>query len=226
MPETRINRMRALLSVGCCLAYFSIAFYATAMGAAASAMMQRWQIDGAEQGLILTVQSVGGILLAVLFLFVGNRLNKVRTLIAGLAVMLAGYALMAWLPGTRGAYGMLLLIAVPVGLGFTAIDVMVNGVAVDVYGEKSATVLPFAHATYSVGATLAPIAASLLIDPARPATYGRTFLLGGAVCLAALSMVAVAARALRRGGALRGDVPAREERAPGGTILKHPRAWL
>lgn len=226
MPQNSQSRLLTLFAVGCCLAYFSIAFYVTAMGAAASSMMQRWAIDGAAQGLILTVQSVGGIVLSILFIFLGSRLNKARAVLFGLAVLLAGYALMALLPNIRGGYGALLLIAIPVGLGFTTIDVMVNGVLVDTYGEKSGTVLPFAHATYSVGATLSPLIASLLINPDAPATYGRTFAVGGAVCLIALLCVLIAANALRRAGTPLSAAPSREDGVSGGAILKKPRAWL
>lgn len=226
MPANRIRTMRTLFGIGCCLAYFAIAFYATTMGAVASSMMQHWQIDGASQGLILTVQSIGGILLATFIIFFGSRLPKVRTLLLGLIVMVAGYALMLLLPTFGGSYGMLLLIAVPVGLGFTTIDVMVNGVVVDVYGEHSGTVLPFAHATYSVGATVAPLFASLLIRPEAPSTYGRTFAVGGAVCCLSLLCVAISSASLRRSGALADAVPAKAGSVSGGAILRSPRAWL
>lgn len=216
---------RTLFAIGCCLAYFAIAFYATAMGSAAAAIMSRWRIGSAQQGLIMTIQSVGGILLATLFIFFGSRLNKARTLLGGLAVLLAAYILMGLSPNLAGGYGALLWIAVPAGLGFTAIDVMVNGVVVDVYGERSATVLPFAHATYSVGATLAPLAASLVIDPARPASYGNAFLLGGAVCCVSLALVALSSLRLRREGLFAASAPAAGG-VSGGRILKSPRAWL
>jgi fucose permease len=219
----RRDKRGILFGIGCCLAYFAISFYMTSIGAAASALMDFWRMDAARQGLILTLQSVCGILLAVLIIFLGNRLNKVRVVLVGLCLMTAAYALMALSPSIFTRFAPLFLIALPAGIGVTSIDVMVNGVVLDTYREKGNTVLSIAHASFSVGAFVAPLAASALIRPETPLTYGRTFWVGGVVCALALILI-VAGGGASKTKSVR--PVAKPDAVAGGAILRSPRAWL
>ena len=72
-----------------------------------------------------------------------------------------------------------MLFVILAGVGYTGIDVMMNGVIMETYPDNKDTLLPTAHAFFSTGAMVAPIFVATLVDTARPSSFALPFLVIG-----------------------------------------------
>ena len=161
--------------------YFVLALPFTIQGSNAPVTMEYYGITAAQQGLIITMQSVGSLCTAIFIALKGEKYNKINSIALGLLIICLTGLVIAGAP----AYAVLLLVIVLVGIGVTFIDIMMNGVIADVYTQKKNTLLPLAHAFFSVGATVTPIIVTSLANPASPISFTYpfrvSFILAGAV---------------------------------------------
>ena len=121
--------------------------------------MKYFNITESRHGFIITVQSIGGIITAIWLSLFGERYNKIYVISLCLALMAAGSILTGVIPAffPAGGYMLLLVFVLIAGIGYTGIDVMMNGVITETYPERKSTILPVAHAFYSTGAMVAPL---------------------------------------------------------------------
>jgi fucose permease len=78
-----------------------------------------------------------------------------RKVVLSVAAALLGLGLLAI--GTVGSWGLFLLAAVPIGMGFGGIDGGVNGLILDLYPEIRGRALNVAHLCFSLGALGSPL---------------------------------------------------------------------
>lgn len=184
------SRRNTLFFGACCAAYVISAMYLNTYGADAPLMMSWYNVDSGTQGLLLTLQSVGGTAASFFFMAKGDTLNKMHVIAIGLALLAAGCMAM----GLGPQFYVLGLIAPVCGCGFDCIDVMVNGVLTDVYPQRKNTLLSVVHAVYGAGAMLAPALVALIVNPDQPRSFGRPFLMNGTVAACVLVLYLVCAR--------------------------------
>jgi len=182
------------LLVLCFLSFVLYAMYFNSFGPNAQAAMRFFKIDEAKNGLILTVQSVGCLILTILLGLFGERLHKIRAIAFGLGLMgLAGLCV-GLIPAMRSgsAYALMMGFSVFAGVGFITVDLLMNSVVADVFPAQKDTLLPVVHAFYGVGSMLAPIFVTALVTPERPESFARPYLIIGAaaipVCLLLLGV--------------------------------------
>ena len=187
MKNEGLSGAKKLLIVLFFLMYLLYGMYFGGFGANSGSMMRFFEITESRQGMIMTVQSVGCIVMAIVLGIWGERLNKLHGLLAGTLVMgLAGLligTLTLYTPQGSG-YVRMLCYSLFGGIGYITIDLLVNGAVADVYRERKTTFLPFAHAFYGAGAMLAPLFVSLLANPERPATFTVPYLVLGILSVA------------------------------------------
>ena len=148
---------------------FSIPF--VIQGSLAPVTMEYYGINAAQQGLIVTMQSVGGICTAVFLALKGEKYNKIHTIAVGLIVICLASTVIGFSPVYIG----LLVLVVVMGIGNSIIDIMSNGMVSDVYPVRRNTVLPIVHVFFGIGAMLTPVFVTLTVDSTMPETFVRPF---------------------------------------------------
>lgn len=143
-------------------------------------------IDETKTGLIMTVQSIGGIIMTIVLGLFGERINKLHGVAIGMAMLGIASALVGLLPqfvAQGSGYGLLLAFSLLAGLGSLTVDLLMNGVIADVYPDRKNTFLPYVHAFYGVGAMLAPLVVSLLTDPEQSQSFALPYLVLGVLAI-------------------------------------------
>ena len=178
------KRILPLLAVLCFALFLLYGVYFNAFGANAESMMAFFGITESRQGFVMTIQSLGGIVMTVLLGLFGERLHKLYGLLAGAVLVgVAGVTIGTMPLYGNDSYGLLLVFALIGGVGYITIDLLMNGVIADVFPEKKSTLLPIVHGFYGLGAMLAPLLVTWLTDSGSPATFAVPYLVLGAAAL-------------------------------------------
>ncbi len=222
------KRILPLLAALCFALFLLYGVYFNAFGANAESMMAFFGITESRQGFVMTIQSLGGIVMTVLLGLFGERLHKLYGLLAGAVLVgVAGVTIGTMPLYGNDSYGLLLVFALIGGVGYITIDLLMNGVIADVFPEKKSTLLPIVHGFYGLGAMLAPLLVTWLTDSSRPATFAVPYLVLGA---AALVLGAVFWAVSRRATPYTpyADMTALRDRsvANPAEIFRDKRAWL
>ena len=174
------------LSLAFC-GYVINALYFNGFGTIAPVMMEFYQITPARQGLVLTMQSIGSLIMLVYMGLHGERYNKINlysvaTLLFGALCLVIGFAL---------PYAVIIMLFLVSGGLASVTDVMVNGMIPELYPKQKNTLLPLLHAFFGVGAMVSPIIITTMASPDDPPSFIRPFLLIGAlaVCLAVVFLI-------------------------------------
>lgn len=225
----------ALLAFACFLMHMSGSLYYNAFGPEVPLMMDFFGRTESQIGLVLTVQAVGTLVASVFLALFGERYNKIHVVCAGLGTLsvcsVAIYLLSVLFPmgqaRTAIGYLALLCIAFVGGVGFTGVDLMINGVINDVYPRTRATLLPIAHAFYGLGAMVIPLIVSRLVDPARPESFSTPYLVIGLVAAAVVVLMLVTGN-LYRSETPYADMQALRQRVSENPaeIFREGRSWL
>ena len=152
-------------------AFFVLAFPNMIQGSIAPVTMEYYGINAAQQGLIVTMQSIGVLGAGIFIALNGERYNKIYSVAFGLLVLSAAGIVIGGAP----VYPVLLIVFVFVGIGLAFIDIMTNGVVPDVFPKQKNTLLPLTHAFFSLGATVVPIIATFVVNPEKPFTFSYPF---------------------------------------------------
>lgn len=229
MKNKPIRGAKLLLLALCFLTFVLYAMYFNSFGPNAQAAMRFFAIDEAKNGLILTVQSVGCLMLTVLLGLFGERLHKIRGIAFGLGLMgLAGLCI-GLLPAMKShnAYALMMLFSVFAGVGFISIDLLMNSVIADVFPERKDALLPVVHAFYGVGSMLSPIFVTALVSPERPESFALPYRIIGAAAIPACLLLLLASRRVSPETPY-ADMEAIRSRARQNPaeIFREGRAWL
>ena len=173
-----------LLAALCFIMFLTYGMYFNSFGVNAASSMAFFGISEARQGMIITIQSIGCLIMTVILALYGERINKLHGITLGYAVMSIVAICIGTIPLFKeqgSGYVLMLVYALIGGLGYIIIDLLMNSVISDVFPEHKHTLLPFVHAFYGTGAMLAPILVSSLANPERPASFATPFLAIGLV---------------------------------------------
>ncbi len=186
MNNESLSGAKKLLIVLCFFMYLLYGMYFGGFGANSGSMMSFFGIGESRQGMIMTVQSIGCIVMAVVLGIAGERINKLKGLFFGLMIMGIAGLLIGTIPAYTApgnGYATMLCFSVFGGIGYIMIDLLMNGAVADVFRERKTTYLPFVHAFYGGGSMLAPLFVSLLADPSNPASFSVPYLVIGIFAL-------------------------------------------
>ena len=129
------KRILPLLAALCFALFLLYGVYFNAFGANAESMMAFFDITESRQGFVMTIQSLGGIVMTVLLGLFGERLHKLYGLLAGAVLVgVAGVTIGTMPLYGNDSYGLLLVFALIGGVGYITIDLLMNGVIADVSG--------------------------------------------------------------------------------------------
>lgn len=180
--KTKLSMEYRLFAAISFCAFIVYAFYVNSFGTNAGIMMDFFQTTESRQGFVITIQSIGGIITAIWLSLFGERYNKIRVIAGCLALLAAGSILIGCIPSLLpggGGYFLLLLFVILAGVGYTGIDVMMNGVITETYPHNKNTLLPTAHAFFSTGAMAAPFFVTAIVDTSEPSSFALPFLIIG-----------------------------------------------
>lgn len=228
--KTKLNMEYRLFAVFSFCAFIVYAFYVNSFGTNAGIMMSFFRTTESQQGFVITIQSIGGIITAIWLSLFGERYNKIRVIAACLSLLAAGSILIgtmpAWLSGSSG-YFMLLIFVILAGVGYTGIDVMMNGVITETYPHNKNTLLPTAHAFFSSGAMLAPFFVTAIVDTSRPSSFASPFLVIGIMTVIVFVAYSAAGRRIMPSTPY-ADMEGMRKRVTGNPaeIFKSKKAWL
>ena len=175
------------------LAYFGYllnALYYNGFGTKAPVMMEFYQITSSRQGLIITTQAIGSFITLLYMALYGERYNKINLFAIGLLIFSAGSISLGFAP----PFATVFLCVIATGVGFSTVDVMLNGMIPELFPKHRSTLVPLMHAFFGVGAMTAPIIVTALVRPEIPSTFSRLFLLVGALALALVAAFFIISR--------------------------------
>lgn len=173
----------------CFFTFLVYALYFNGIGTNAGPTMAYFGFqDEGRYGLIMSIASIGSIVMTVLLGLFGERINKIHGIGFGLALMGLAGILIGAMPmyiETGTGYTLMLFYSLLAGIGYITIDLLMNGVVADVYPEKKDTMLPYVHAFYGVGAMLAPLLVTSLTSVENPQSFARPYLVLGIAAIVA-----------------------------------------
>lgn len=228
--KTKLNMEYRLFAVFSFCAFIVYALYVSSFGTNAGNMMSFFQITEGQQGFVITIQSIGGIITAIWLSLFGERYNKIRVIAACLSLLAVGSILIgtmpAWLPGS-GGYFMLLIFVILAGVGYTGIDVMMNGAITETYPQDKNTLLPTAHAFFSSGAMIAPFLVTAIVNTSRPSSFALPFLIIGIMTVVVFVAYSAAGRRIMPTTPY-ADMEGIRKKVTGNPteIFKSKKAWL
>ena len=176
-----------ILLIMCFTAFLLYGTHFNSFGPCTETIMGFFSIDESKTGMILTLQSIGGIIMTVVLGLFGERINKLHGVAVGMGVMGIASLLVGTMPyycDPGQGYGLLLGFSLLAGLGSLTVDLLMNGVIADMYPDRKSTFLPYVHAFYGVGAMLAPVYVSMLTTPEKPSTFALCYLILGILAIA------------------------------------------
>ena len=179
--DAKITGRHGLFIAASFASFFLFAVPHTIHGSNAPVMMEYYGITAAQQGFVVTMQSVGGIAAALFVSLRGERYNKINVIALGVIIICLSCAAVGLVP----AYRMLVLIVVVLGIGNSFVDVMMNGVIADVYPGKKNTLLPITHGFFVLGAMFSPMFVGFTVDPDAPVSFAYPFRI---ICIGAVAI--------------------------------------
>ena len=180
--KQKLRPCTLLLLLLCFAAFLLYATHFNSFGPNTENMMGFFGIDETKTGLIMTVQSIGGIIMTILLGLFGERINKLHGVAIGMGLLGVASLLVGLLPycfASGSGYGWLLAFSLLAGIGSLTVDLLINGLVADVYPDRKNVFLPYVHAFYGVGAMLAPLYVSMLTSQEKPATFALPYLILG-----------------------------------------------
>lgn len=214
----------------CFVAFMLYGIHFNCFGTSTETMMGYFQIDESRQGMIMTVQSIGGIVMTVVLGLYGERLNKIHGIAMGLGVMGVASVLIGFIPvffPAGSGYMLMLVFSLLAGLGSLTVDLLMNGVIADVYPDRKSVFLPYVHAFYGVGAMLAPLYVSALTSPDAPQTFAQPYLILGIVSVVLCGGLFLNALRVNPHTPYRDmSVLRKQARGNPAEVFKDVRAWL
>jgi FHS family glucose/mannose:H+ symporter-like MFS transporter len=163
MPPSPARR-RAIAAVIGCSAFFLIGWSALLVPSLIRSIEASFGQTDAAVGTYFLFQSLFSATGSVSGGLLTERVG--RRVVLTLAASLVGLGLLTI--GTVGSWELILLAAVPFGLGFGAIDGGVNGLVLDLYPESRGRALNLAHICFSLGALGSPLVVGRALEGGIP----------------------------------------------------------
>jgi fucose permease len=171
----RLQKRHILLIALGFLGFVFYSIYINGFGANAPVMMSFYHIDAAQQGFIITMQGIGALSALIYISLHGERYNKINAFSLGMILFGAGTVLIGFAPN----YILLLFMFMLCGAGMSSADVMMNSIIPELFPKQKNTLLPLLHAFFGLGAMLAPIFVTAIVNPDIPRTFTIPYLIIG-----------------------------------------------
>ncbi len=143
-------------------------------------IMREFNLTMSQGGLIMTFQSIGGLFVTFLLIFMADRYNKALLIIAGYII----FVITSFAISFISIFQVLLILFFLFGIGTRAIDNLNNSYLAEKYPEKRGLYLNLLHGFFGIGALTGPIFASVLIN--RGVYWGNIFRILGIFSLLVL----------------------------------------
>ena len=193
MRNERINSKHGLFITASFCAYFFLAVPLTVQGSIAPVTMEFYGINAPQQGLIMTMQSIGSLGAGIFVALQGEKYNKINVVALGILILSVIGAAITAIP----TYIILLLLVLVMGIGTSFIDILMNSVVTDVYPKQKNTLLPFVHGVFSTGATVVPIIVTRIVEPSIPESFSYPFRVLAISAAAAFALFYISGRRIR-----------------------------
>ncbi|HBU12416.1 MAG TPA: hypothetical protein DEB31_06730 [Clostridiales bacterium] len=197
MSQSRVSRPFLILALLCCCSYVVYALYFNVIGSSATVMMDYFKISESQQGFIVTMQSIGALAATVFLAMWGERYNKITAIVFGLILFASGSVLIGLSPFYADAgsgYFVMLFLVLAAGIGFTFVDIMVNGSVADNFKKNQGTVLSVVHGSHGLGSMLAPLLVTAIVRPELASSFSRPFLFIGVATVVVFVIFALAGK--------------------------------
>ena len=212
-PDTK-KRLFAFLIYLLTLAY---GFSVTIIGPLIPSLISSLEIRVSAAGLLLTVQSLGGIIAILVSGLLLDRYNK--KIIVGIVFLMYGVSL--FVSGFAAAYTLVLIMFFILGIGTRIFDTAGNALIADLYPDSPGKHLGILHVFFSTGAFLGPIYARIVLSGS--ASWTTAFIIFGAVCIGLTGLYTGAGRGQPSVSSLAVQ-PSRDDSSK--TVLRSGYIWI
>ncbi len=224
------RKTKIILILMCYLSFVLYSIYFNGFGVNVSTIMAFFQINKAQSGLIITLQSIGAIILTVILGLYGERINKLHGIAFGLVIMGLAGIVIGLIPSffSQGSgYYFMLGFSLLAGIGYIIVDLLMNGVIADIFPHKKDSLLPYVHAFYCAGAMLAPLFITAVVNPDKISTFALPYIIIGSASIAACVVFAIASKKImpETPYANMKEISSRAKANPA-EIFRDPRAWM
>ena len=142
------------------LLMFSFAIATTMLSPMMPEIIDQFSLKLSQGGLILSLQSIGGIIVVALAGIVADRISKSRLMIFGFFL----YILCLYLISIAPVFNILLALSFVFGIGSRLVDALSNAYISDLFPEQKGSYLNILHSIFGVGALIGPIYTRFLLD--------------------------------------------------------------
>ena len=149
-----------LIRVSTYLLMFSFAISVTMLSPMMPEIIKQFSLKLSQGGLILTLQSIGGIIVVVLAGIFADRLSKGKLLLLGFFL----YILCLFLISIAPLFSVLLGLSFIFGIGSRVVDTLSNAYISDLFPKKKRRYLNILHSIFGVGALIGPVYTRFLLD--------------------------------------------------------------
>ncbi|MBC8537498.1 MFS transporter [Christensenellaceae bacterium NSJ-63] len=176
------------------VAFLTYGLFSCVHGTLATAMMSYFGTSTTDQGLISTIQYAGGLTMALIIFFFGERFNKVHAVTISLSVLALSCIAIFFAP----TFGVMLCIIFFCGTGTTTLDSMGNSLLPLLYPERKHIYVPMLHSIHSTGAMVTPLLLPLLVNMEQPGTFRNGYLAIGIVGAVGILLCLLLGRSVNR----------------------------
>jgi fucose permease len=215
-PKEPSVRFKTLLTGYLYLLMLAYGLYVTMIGPLMPELIGQYSLRMSQGGLIVSSNSMGGLLIILLGGILIDRLPKSRLI----AVLFLLYSIWLLLVGTSPIYIVLLLLFFALGATTRMLDIVLNAFTADLYPERRGFFLNLLHTFFGIGAFLGPVFARALLN--LQAEWHIVFLILGCVCLLIFTLYITM---IRRQESI-GRNHASEEQSRSFSWLRSPRIWF
>jgi fucose permease len=149
----------------------------TMIGPLMSILIAHYKLRLHQGGLIITFQSIGGIISITLGAIFADRMKK--SAIIAVAYILYGVSLFAI--STVPTYKLLLGLFFILGAGTRMVDSIVNAYIADLHPKRRSFYLNILHGCFAIGALIGPLYSQYLVGSGM--SWDRTFWILGIICI-------------------------------------------
>ena len=151
--QENTKKTAAVLTTAALVSLFIYSFVVSLPSILINEVVDTFSLEGAEQGLMGTLTSLGFMLSLFFTIMIQGRARKTTVLIAALAVQ----ASMLFICGFSPVFYLFCIGCVFLGFGGGFIDTFTNSTIVDVRKSESARYLGYLHGLFGVGSLLSPL---------------------------------------------------------------------
>jgi len=147
------NRAARVITTAALVSIFIYSFVVSLPSILINDVVEAFSLEGADEGLMGTMTSVGFMFSLFLVVLVQGRAKKTTVLISALAAQ----AVMLFVSGFSPTFFIFLIGCTLLGFSGGFIDTFTNSAIVDVRKEESTRYLGYLHGTFGIGSLLIPI---------------------------------------------------------------------